>query len=60
VGKEYIQHNNQLIYYIKERKVVGPAGRYALDGQIWRWIYHVVRAILSGDTKAWYYNDIVG
>ena len=39
---------------------MGPAGRYALDGQIWRWIYHIVRAILSGDTKAWYYNDIVG
>ena len=45
VGQEYNQHNNQLIYYIRERKVVGPAKRYALDDQIWRRRYHVVRVI---------------
>jgi len=39
---------------------VGPAGRYALDAQIWGWRYHVVRAILRGGTKASLYCDIVG
>jgi len=39
---------------------VGPAGRYALDEQIWRWKYHVVRANLRSGTKASLYCDIVG
>jgi len=37
---------------MRERKVVGPAGRYALDDQIWRWRYHVMRAILTGGAIA--------
>ena len=42
---------------------VGPTGRYALDDQIWRWRYHVVRAILRGGTKASLFailQDVIG
>ena len=39
---------------------MGPAGRYALDDQIWRWKYHVVRVILTGGAIATLYCNIVG
>ena len=33
------QHNNQLIYYIRDIKVLGAAHSYALDDQISGWTY---------------------